>query len=76
MFENFINEFKYMKKSTDWGILTYTFHPHVVGRGQRMFMLEHMIEVLKAEGAKFITMETGVAEYKAKFPHGVSLRGR
>ena len=76
VFENFINEFKYMKKSTDWGILTYTFHPHVVGRGQRMFMLEHMIEVLRAEGAKFITMETGVAEYKAKFPHGVGLRGR
>ena len=74
--ENFINEFKYMKKYYDWGILTYTFHPHVIGRGHRMFMLEHMIDVLKAEGAKFITMETGVAEYKARYPHGVSLRGR
>jgi peptidoglycan/xylan/chitin deacetylase (PgdA/CDA1 family) len=74
--ENFINEFRYMKKYYDWGILTYTFHPHVIGRGHRMFMLEHMIDVLKAEGAKFVTMETGVAEYKARYPNGVSLRGR
>lgn len=74
--ENFINEFKYMKKYYDWGILTYTFHPHVIGRGHRMFMLEHMISVLKAEGAKFVTMETAVGEYKARYPNGVSLRGR
>ncbi len=74
--ENFINEFRYMKKYYDWGILTYTFHPHVIGRGHRMFMLEHMIQVLKQEGAKFVTMETAVGEYKSRYPHGVSLRGR
>jgi peptidoglycan/xylan/chitin deacetylase (PgdA/CDA1 family) len=74
--ENFINEFRYMKKSQDWGILTYTFHPHVIGRGHRMFMLEHFIEVLKREGATFLTMENAVEEYRKKFPHGVSLRGR
>ncbi len=74
--ENFINEFRYMKKHHDWGVLTYTFHPHVIGRGHRMFMLEHMIETLRAEGAQFITMEAGVEEYRRKFPSGVSLRGR
>ena len=74
--ENFINEFRYMKKYYDLGVLTYTFHPHVIGRGHRMFMLEHMIDVLKAEGAKFISMETAVAEYKGRYPNGVSLRGR
>jgi peptidoglycan/xylan/chitin deacetylase (PgdA/CDA1 family) len=74
--ENFINEFKYMKKHYDWGVLTYTFHPHVIGRGHRMFMLEHMIETLRAQGAKFVTMETAVEEYRQKFPHGISLRGR
>ncbi len=73
--ENFINEFKYMKKYYDWGVLTYTFHPHVIGRGHRMFMFEHMIEVLRAEGAQFVTMETAVDAYRAKFPNGVSLRG-
>ena len=74
--ENFINEFKYMKKYYDWGVLTYTFHPHVIGRGHRMYMFEHMIEVLRAEGAQFVTMETAVDEYRKKFPNGVSLRGR
>ena len=73
--ENFVNEFKYMKKYYDWGVLTYTFHPHVIGRGHRMFMFEHMIETLRAEGAQFVTMETAVDAYRAKFPNGVSLRG-
>ncbi len=73
--ENFINEFRYMKKHHDWGILTYTFHPHVIGRGHRMLMLEHMIDVLRAEGATFVTMETAVDAYRRKFPEGLSLRG-
>jgi hypothetical protein len=41
-----------------------------------MFMLEHMIDVLKREGANFVTMETAVGEYKARYPNGVTLRGR
>jgi peptidoglycan/xylan/chitin deacetylase (PgdA/CDA1 family) len=73
--ENFINDFVYMKKHYDWGILTYTFHPHVIGRGHRMLMLEHMIDTLRAEGATFVTMETAVDEYRRRFPDGVSLRG-
>ena len=73
--ENFINDFVYMKKHYDWGILTYTFHPHVIGRGHRMLMLEHMVDTLRAEGATFVTMETAVDEYRRRFPDGVSLRG-
>ena len=73
--ENFINDFVYMKKHYDWGILTYTFHPHVIGRGHRMLMLEHMVDTLRAEGATFVTMETAVDEYRRRFPEGVSLRG-
>ena len=63
--ENFINEFRYMKKHNDWGVLTYTFHPNVIGRGHRMLMLEHMIDTLRAEGATFVTMETAVDEHTA-----------
>ena len=74
--ENWIDEFHYMKKHYDWGVLTYTFHPHVIGRGHRMLMLEHMLEVLRREGATFLTLEDAVAEYRRKFPDGVSLRGQ
>lgn len=76
VFQNFVNEFEYMRRETDWGILTYTFHPHVVGRGQRMMALEHMIVTLANAGARFVTMEVALAAYRATFPQGLSLRGR
>ncbi len=72
--ENFLNEFRYMKAHQDWGILTYTFHPHVIGRGHRMFMFEHMVATLKREGATFLAMEDAVGAYRRRFPEGVSLR--
>jgi len=74
--ENWIDEFRYMKKHYDWGVLTYTFHPHVIGRGHRMLVLEHLLAVLRREGATFLTLEDAVTEYRRKFPDGVSLRGR
>jgi len=74
VFQNFADEFTYMKRHNDWGVLTYTFHPHVVGRGQRMLALETFIETLGHGGAKFVTMETAVAAYRDRFPDGVSLR--
>jgi UDP-N-acetylmuramyl tripeptide synthase len=41
-----------------------------------MLMLEHMIATLRAEGARFVTMEAAVEEYRRKFPAGLSLRPR
>jgi peptidoglycan/xylan/chitin deacetylase (PgdA/CDA1 family) len=74
--ENWLADFTYMRDHYDWGILTYTFHPHVIGRGHRMIMLEKLIEKLREGGAVFLTMEQAVAEYRAKFPRGRSERGR
>lgn len=74
MFQNFADEFTYMKKHAEWGVLTYTFHPHVVGRGQRMLALEQLIEILAEGGARFVTMETAVIAYKERYPDGLSLR--
>ena len=36
----------------------------------------NVLEVLKREGAQFVTMETAVGEYKSRYPNGVTLRGR
>jgi peptidoglycan-N-acetylglucosamine deacetylase len=74
--ENWLADFAYMRDHYDWGILTYTFHPHVIGRGHRMIMLEKLIEKLRGGGAVFLTMEQAVAEYRTKFPSGRSERGR
>ena len=59
---NWLDEFRYMKKSVDWGILTYTMHPYVIGRGYRMLALEDFVDVLTREGAVFMTMEDAAQE--------------
>jgi peptidoglycan/xylan/chitin deacetylase (PgdA/CDA1 family) len=66
--ENWINDFLYMKKILKWGVITYTFHPFVIGRAGRMLMLEKLIKKLKAEGAVFMTLEQAVAEYDKRVP--------
>jgi peptidoglycan/xylan/chitin deacetylase (PgdA/CDA1 family) len=73
--ENWLADFTYMQRHYDWGILTYTFHPHIIGRGHRMLMLEKLSDALEAEGARFVTMEQAVAEYRRKYPGGRSERG-
>lgn len=66
--DNWVNEFDYMKKAVDWGVLTYTFHPFVIGRGYRMMILEKLLKHLKDGGATFTTMESACMEYDARDP--------
>jgi peptidoglycan/xylan/chitin deacetylase (PgdA/CDA1 family) len=62
--ENFVDDFIYMKRvAPEFGILTYTFHPHVIGRGHRMMMLERLIHRLLEGGAVFMTMEHAMHEW-------------
>ena len=35
--DNWIDEFSYMRDTTEWGVLTYTFHPQVIGRNMTSF---------------------------------------
>jgi peptidoglycan/xylan/chitin deacetylase (PgdA/CDA1 family) len=65
--ENFVDDFTYMQEvCPDFGILTYTFHPHVIGRGHRMMMLERLIKQLQAGAATFMTMEDAMKEWLAR----------
>ncbi len=64
--ENFVDDFEYMTKTTDWGVLTYTFHPYVIGRGHRMMMLERLIDRLAGMGAQFMTMAGAVDAFLAR----------
>lgn len=63
--ENFLDDFLYMKATQDWGILTYTFHPFVIGRGHRMMMLERLIDRLLEEGAEFLAMEDALRAWQS-----------
>jgi hypothetical protein len=53
-----------MTRNEAWGILTYTCHPYVIGRGHRMMMLERLICGLTERGAVFATMEAAAGEYQ------------
>lgn len=66
--ENWLDEFTYFKRSVQWGVLTYTFHPFVIGRGHRMLALEQLLAALAEGGAQFVTMEDAAAEYASRFP--------
>ena len=60
--QNWLDEFLYMKKLVEWGVLTYTMHPYVIGRGYRMLALEDLVDRLAMEGAVFLTMEDAARE--------------
>jgi peptidoglycan/xylan/chitin deacetylase (PgdA/CDA1 family) len=64
--ENWINDFLYMREVTDWGVITYTCHPFIVGRGHRMMMLEKLIRACSDNGAVFMAMEDVVEEFRRR----------
>jgi peptidoglycan/xylan/chitin deacetylase (PgdA/CDA1 family) len=63
--QTWYDEFVYMRRS-EWGILTYTMHPYVIGRGSRMLALEKLVDDITREGAVFMTMEQAAEEAKAR----------
>ncbi len=66
--DNWINDFIYLRDNLDWGVITYTFHPFVIGRGHRMLALEKLIRTLQEGGAVFTTLENAAAEYAPRAP--------
>ena len=66
--DDWINDFHYMKKKLNWGVIIYTFHPYVIGRGGRMLILEKLIRKLKDNGVVFTTVEAAAAEYAKRQP--------
>jgi peptidoglycan/xylan/chitin deacetylase (PgdA/CDA1 family) len=66
--ENWVGDFMYLRHHLEWGIITYTFHPFVIGRGHRMVILEELIRTLLDHGAVFMRVEDAVAEYDKRAP--------
>jgi peptidoglycan/xylan/chitin deacetylase (PgdA/CDA1 family) len=64
--ETWRDEFSYMQRTVEWGVLTYTMHPYVIGRGYRMLALEGLVKDLAAAGAVFMTMEAAAAEAQTR----------
>jgi len=66
--DNWINDFIYLKDNFDWGVITYTFHPYVIGRGHRMMALEKLLHAMADGGARFVSMEDAAREYDTRCP--------
>ena len=66
--DNWVNDFVYLRDHLDWGVITYTFHPFVIGRGHRMLILEQLLRTLKDGGAVFMKLEDAAAEYAQRVP--------
>ncbi len=68
--ENWVADYDYMAKNLDWGVITYTFHPYVIGRGHRMILLEGLIDALQQRGAIFMRMEDAALEFQTAVQRG------
>ena len=69
--ENWIDDYRYMRQELEWGVITYTFHPLVIGRGHRMLALRALIEHISADGAVFVTLEEAAAAWTERLvEHG------
>ena len=66
--KNWVDDFSFMRKTETWGVLTYTFHPFVIGRGHRMIILEKLIQRLIDVGAIFTTMTAAAQEFLEREP--------
>ena len=64
--ENWLADFEYMRRTTEWGALVYTFHPYVSGRGHRMLMMEKLIDGLERMGAEFQTLDQVQQEFRVR----------
>ena len=60
--QNWLEDFRYMQEVENRGVMTYTLHPFVIGRGHRMRMLDRLLTALKKEGARFVTAEQAIDE--------------
>ena len=66
--QNWMDDFRYMRETVEWGVLTYTCHPFISGRGHRIMALERMIQQLQNEGAVFMRVDEAADEFRRRQP--------
>jgi len=66
--ENWLDDFRYMVETEEWGVLTYTLHSHVTGQGYCMVMLDKLVQELRNFGAIFVSMDAAAEEFAQRCP--------
>jgi peptidoglycan/xylan/chitin deacetylase (PgdA/CDA1 family) len=67
--ENWADDFKYMNRECDDGILLYTMHPDVIGRGHRMLFLERLLDKVAEMGAHFARLDEALDRHRGTASH-------
>ena len=68
------DDFDYARANCPGGLFTLTLHPQTIGRGNRMLMLERLIQHFVDKGAKFETMGEYVDRWKQANPVDIWLK--
>jgi len=61
-------DFDYGMDNCPDGLFTLTLHPQTIGRGNRMLMLERLLEHISSRGARFVTMGEYASRWAAENP--------
>jgi peptidoglycan/xylan/chitin deacetylase (PgdA/CDA1 family) len=65
--ETWLGDLDWAREHETGGVLTYTMHPQVIGRGHRMLMLENLISEIRDRGdVEFTTLEQAAEEWRKK----------
>lgn len=71
VFKNFTEDFRYMTRDFENGIMVVTFHPQVIGRGHRLVGLEKWVEELRDMGATFARMDEIARHFAQSVEFGI-----
>ncbi len=70
VFENWLDDVRYMLRDFEDGVVTLTFHPEVTGRGHRLLGLERLLDALDALGVEFERMDRVVQAWLSGRAYG------
>lgn len=56
MFSNWLGDVRWMTRELSGGVVTFVFHPQVIGRGHRLLALEAFLDEVSDLGVQFNTM--------------------
>ncbi len=63
------DQFDWVHREMDYGVVTFTIHPDVSGKPQVLLMLERLIEHISAhDGVEWTTFTDIALDFKARFP--------
>lgn len=71
MFSNFLGDVRWMSREVHAGVVTFVFHPQVIGRGHRLLALEDFVDSVIGLGVKFDTMADVAGAFASGHQFGV-----